>query len=550
MSRSFSRGSQHLLFTAAASLLACLALAASARADVTVTNCSQLQLSLNKVKAGEVLTLAAMCEGGFVLPAKVAFTLQGQAGTTSGFDGSLGNPEQLLDGGGEIGDVTIENLTFQNAKGAGEGAALELNADTSNATEVTLDHDSFLDNETTGSTAGGVSINVGSCGVRTGGSVAIANSLFEGNTVNDSAGLAGGAALNVAQDCNLISTTLDDNVFRANNVSVDGQEASGGAVRLANVNPELPTVTQAANLFESNSITQLGTAKSYFGGGEWTQGFQVTSTGDRFVGNSLPGAGASPASSEGGGLGSVNNDCNVSAMETASTTAVDLVAAANRIGSSAGGTSEGAGVYAGCGMGMGFEQLTLEDSTVSGNVSSGGTAGVEGEETDHLMLENSIVDGNSGGADLSGFTGAGGSLTATYSDVCGGSTPLAGLGNICAAPLLAGASAGDVHETAASPTIDAGSNALVPGGLSTDAFGATRILPGHPGCTGASPAVVDMGASEFIAPAPPCPEIGSPATRPDSLRPPQDQPKGCGADPQLLEHRRSGLLRNDLHHDG
>jgi hypothetical protein len=61
-----------------------------------------------------------------------------------------------------------------------------------------------------------------------------------------------------------------------------------------------------------------------------------------------------------------------------------------------------------------------------------------------------------------------------------------------------------VDETASSPTIDAGSNALVPSGLTTDAFGTTRILAGHAVCTGEVGKVVDMGAAEFSPAIPPC----------------------------------------------
>jgi hypothetical protein len=84
-------------------------------------------------------------------------------------------------------------------------------------------------------------------------------------------------------------------------------------------------------------------------------------------------------------------------------------------------------------------------------------------------------------------------------------TPLPGEGNICAEPLLVGAETGEVRETPSSPTIDAGSNALVPTGLASDAFGHARILPGRTGCGQSFPAVVDMGADEFIAPEPSCP---------------------------------------------
>src|SRR2546423_920982 len=83
-----------------------------------------------------------------------------------------------------------------------------------------------------------------------------------------------------------------------------------------------------------------------------------------------------------------------------------------------------------------------------------------GEPGDQLTLQNSILNGDSDGGELTGFTGAGGSVTASYSDLCNGSSPFAGTGNICANPALASPATGDVHETSSSPTIDAGSNAL------------------------------------------------------------------------------------------
>ncbi|MGH7922013.1 MAG: hypothetical protein ACREQM_19020, partial [Candidatus Dormibacteraceae bacterium] len=91
-------------------------------------------------------------------------------------------------------------------------------------------------------------------------------------------------------------------------------------------------------------------------------------------------------------------------------------------------------------------------------------------------------------------------VTATYSDVCSltqVTQPYAGAGNVCAAPALADAATGDVHETAASPTVDAGSIALVPGSLSTDAYGGTRIV-----AVNSPTATVDIGAAELAALAP------------------------------------------------
>jgi hypothetical protein len=192
----------------------------------------------------------------------------------------------------------------------------------------------------------------------------------------------------------------------------------------------------------------------------------------------------------------------------------NAVVAGNAIGAGSGGELAGAGLYVGCSPSPTHpNHLALVNSTVTENTSpAGGVAGLAGNPGDQLALANSIVAGDVGGAELGGFGGPGGSLSAVFSDVCasGASTPLAGEGNLCASPRLAdegNPASFDVHETAESPTIDAGRNALVPGGLLTDVFGNARVLPGHaflPPCTPGAvigltygPTVVDMGASEF-----------------------------------------------------
>jgi hypothetical protein len=102
-------------------------------------------------------------------------------------------------------------------------------------------------------------------------------------------------------------------------------------------------------------------------------------------------------------------------------------------------------------------------------------------------MRNSIVAGNIGAADVVGFS----SKSISSSDACAPG-PFPGSGNICASPFLRnpGPGHGDAHETQFSPTIDTGSNAMVPGGLTTDFEGDARIV---------GPAV-DMGADEFTAP--------------------------------------------------
>jgi hypothetical protein len=67
-------------------------------------------------------------------------------------------------------------------------------------------------------------------------------------------------------------------------------------------------------------------------------------------------------------------------------------------------------------------------------------------------------------------------------------------------------SATDVHETASSPTIDKGSDALVPTGLTMDFFGSARVLAGTASCAAPfAPAIVDIGAAEYVPAKPSCP---------------------------------------------
>jgi hypothetical protein len=157
-------------------------------------------------------------------------------------------------------------------------------------------------------------------------------------------------------------------------------------------------------------------------------------------------------------------------------------------GNSAAGVVDGAGVYVGCDNAP--TALTLLDSTVAGNTAGPGVSigGIAGDGDDAITLRNSIVTANPNGLDATGFS----SWAVTTSDVCGidGSTPLLGGGNICAAPKLRDPRPGhgDVHQTAASPTLDRGSNAVVPAALKLDYEGGRRILG----------LAVDMGADELV----------------------------------------------------
>ncbi|HUB76223.1 MAG TPA: fibronectin type III domain-containing protein, partial [Solirubrobacteraceae bacterium] len=105
--------------------------------------------------------------------------------------------------------------------------------------------------------------------------------------------------------------------------------------------------------------------------------------------------------------------------------------------------------------------------------------------------------------------------------------PFTGTGNICADPRLADdgdASSADVHETSASPTIDAGLDADVPGALTSDYYGSPReVADACPIAAG----TVDIGAAELqpdCVPATPAAPTAVPATTSASVSftPPAD----------------------------
>src|SRR5258708_36080937 len=97
--------------------------------------------------------------------------------------------------------------------------------------------------------------------------------------------------------------------------------------------------------------------------------------------------------------------------------------------------------------------------------------------------------------------GSGMLLDISYSDVQVG---IAGIGNKNANPLFVNAGAGNWQLGAGSPAVDAGNNAAVPGGLTTDLAGQPRFFDDPAVAdTGAGTApIVDMGAYERIHPTP------------------------------------------------
>jgi len=509
----FARAARNVLVAAVLAALGTGVGAASAGAATPPTACSGLQAALNAAgSGGGTLVLSGMCTGSYTLPSGAAFTLEGAPGTISGFDGaSATGPLLGTIGTEEAGVMTLSHLTFEHAK---DVSALSIRA-----SSVPLSDDSFLENEEQGASEHAAFVDVGqspaNCPPTTGPpAVTLTDSTFSRNklVLGNSAGGGAGALLEDA--CEPSRNVVEGNTFEGNTLEAAGTaktvEVTGGGLRFVGGNTQPTPVSQSGNVFDSNDIVARALAEgNYGGGGEWLQDASVSSVGDRFSRNTIAGTTNSevePAWSWGAGLGIDNFDLPCSGV-LAESTLEDAVATGNSIGPGYPDALGGGGVYVGC------THLRVLDSTFTLNKATYG-AGIEGEhEHDQLELTNSIVAEDDGANEIEGFDEpkAGASLMASFSDVCtaGSSEPLPGAGNICANPLLADNGepvSFDVHETASSPTIDVGSNALVPSGLTTDFYGMPRILSGHAECSQSFPAVVDMGAAEFQPTQPSCPE--------------------------------------------
>jgi hypothetical protein len=261
-------------------------------------------------------------------------------------------------------------------------------------------------------------------------------------------------------------------------------------------------VTQVGNTFKGNVIdeTQSSPPSELLtgGAGEWVQGLRVTSVGDRFIGNRVAvNDGSAP---EGGGLGVF-----ASAPGTPVPPEPGVFTGTNDLflGNSTASGGWGGAIYVGgpppvCTGSCPPSTVTLNDSTIARNRVDPGTGSeggaIWGSPNDRLRIRNSIVAGNAPRPELWGF--ASHAPVVKRSDVCSeaGGPPVPGSSahNLCLDPKLKLGG----QETKASPTLDVGSNPLIPAGITTDIAGHPRIRANVERC-GHRHKIVDMGAYEF-----------------------------------------------------
>lgn len=516
--------------------------ATSASALARQVGCAELQSAIDEVAQehnhgeGDIV-LNGLCDAanlgssnGVTLPAGANLALEGKQETDSGFDGSgvVDGPLLGTIGSEEAGAITLSDLTFQRANLNG-ASALAIRA-----SRVTLVHDSFLENDEHGEDSHAAFVSVGqspaACPPTGTAAIALLDSTFSGNTLALGSSQGGGAGAWLQDACEPSRDVLEGDAFEGNvleaNGTPQGTRVTGAGLLFVGGAASPVTVSQSGNVFDSNTIVAPSPdVGDYAGGGEWLEGASLLSVDDRFSRNTIAGTSSNSYESWSWGAGLAISNLSFACSQPAfpESALEDAVVEGNAIGPGMEADLGGGGVWVGC------THLRVSDSTVTLNSAPNGS-GIEGEPGDRLELANSIVAQDSPGDELAGFAGEpSSSLSASFSDVCSAAkAPLPGAGNICADPLLADDGDGssfDVHETESSPTIDAGSNALVPTGLTSDFYGNQRILSGrvnYPSCTPPEsvtatldPAVVDMGASEYgpialPAIAIPCKEMPNP----------------------------------------
>ena len=501
----------------AAAIVVAFGVCAGAASAGAATGCAGLQAALDAAGSnGTTVVLDGMCTGSYTLPAELDIHARRRPGHDLGlrrYRRHQSSARELRFHRSECDDPQPPHLP---ARGPDRR---ERPLDPRLARHA--ERRQLLDNEEHGETAHAAFISVAQrCPVLPAGTPAITlnGSTFSKKQAGPRGQQGGGAGAWLEDACNA-GSVLEDNVFEGNLLEASGTPTevvvSGAGLQFvgpSNTRPE-PVVSQRGNVFDSDNIIASAPSEAdYGGGGEWLEYASLRSVNDRFSRDSVPGTAPAANShayawSWGGGLGvwTPEGKCDATTYPHPESTLEDAIVEGNSIGPGTEADIGGGGIYVGC------SHLNVFDSTFTLNTAYNG-AGIEGEPGDGLVLANSIVAEDSPGNETGGFVESeGGSVTSSFSDICayaGSSEPLPGTGNICANPLLANngePASFDVHETASSPTIDAGSNALVPSGLTTDAFGTTRILAGHAGCAGNFPAVVDMGAAEFQPAQPPCP---------------------------------------------
>jgi uncharacterized repeat protein (TIGR01451 family) len=285
------------------------------------------------------------------------------------------------------------------------------------------------------------------------------NDITVNGVVTDAVNIVGANALHVLRGENLgADTVLDGFIITAGQADgLDYPHYYGGGMFLYRSSPTLAHLTFSGNLASSE------------GGGLRTYGGHPTLTDVTFHGNQA-GMGGGMSNEDGGATTLVNvvfnnnraNDHGGGMVNNSAATLINVVFSANSAG------------IAGGGLYNFWATPALTNAILWGNSAPTGP---------QIVNDNSIAT-----ISYSAIQGCGGS-GAGWQSACGTD----GGGNIDADPRFVDAVGGNLRLQLTSPAIDAGNNAAVPGGVTTDLDGRPRIADGNDDGV----ETVDMGAYEF-----------------------------------------------------
>lgn len=285
------------------------------------------------------------------------------------------------------------------------------------------------------------------------------NDLTDANgVVTDTANINGGNA-----SCVIMGGGTDSTAVLDGFAITAGDGSSGGGMYNGNSSPTLKNV-----IFSGNRASN--------GGGM----FNINSSNPKLTNITFKGNSAS------GGGGMYNH-------QSSSPTLTNVIFSGNT-GSAGGGMVNDSG-----------SNPTLTNVTFSGNSASSIGGGVYSYNS-NPTLANVILWGDSAPAGPE-IANSGSTPAISYSDIqgCGGSGAgwnsacgTDGGGSIDSNPLFVNAAGGDLRLILTSPAVDAGNNAVVPAGVTTDLDGKPRFMdiPTVPDTGSGTPPIVDMGAFE------------------------------------------------------
>jgi predicted outer membrane repeat protein len=260
---------------------------------------------------------------------------------------------------------------------------------------------------------------------------------------------------------NVAAGTYEENINLKDGVSVYGAGAGSSIIDGGSNGPVVTanSITSATTLdgFTIQNGSGYENGGYYYGGGMYSDNSSPTVVDCLFSSNSV--------ATSGGGIYNYNHS---------SPAIINCIFDGNS-------AAEGAGVA-----NNEDSDPTLTNCTFYGNTASSTARAVLCRNYSDAVLTNCIIwDGGSEIA-ADGYS----SYTVDYCDSYG--FAYSGTGNISADPSFVDADNGNFRLSNGSPCIDVGNNAAVPGGITTDFYGDTRIVDGN----GDTTATVDMGAAE------------------------------------------------------